>query len=124
MKISNCCGASNRSNGDSDFEDIGICPECKEHCEFEEETEEYITAEELKIKNELNAILNSEMIQIRKSSLQRIHDTFKELANNWKTEEFESDYMKGMAAGRNGGYSSALIFFKSICQINDITFAE
>lgn len=38
MKVSNCCGASNRSNGDTDFEDHGICPECKEHCEFEEES--------------------------------------------------------------------------------------
>ena len=32
MKISNCCGASN-----IDFEDYGICPECREHCEFIED---------------------------------------------------------------------------------------
>lgn len=38
MKVSNCCGALNRSNGDTDFEDHGICPDCKEHCEFEDES--------------------------------------------------------------------------------------
>jgi hypothetical protein len=32
MKISNCCGA-----GDLVYEDYGICPDCKEHCEFEDE---------------------------------------------------------------------------------------
>lgn len=32
MKVSNCCNASN-----IDFEDYGICPECREHCEFIEE---------------------------------------------------------------------------------------
>lgn len=35
--ISNCCGALNRSNGDNDFAEFGICPDCGEHCEFEEE---------------------------------------------------------------------------------------
>ncbi len=34
MLISNCCGAPNRSNGDTDFGEFGICPDCKEHCEF------------------------------------------------------------------------------------------
>ena len=28
-KVSDCCGASN-----IDFEDYGICPDCREHCEF------------------------------------------------------------------------------------------
>lgn len=30
--ISNCCGAS-----DIRFEDYGICPDCREHCEFIDE---------------------------------------------------------------------------------------
>lgn len=34
MLISNCCGAANYSNGDSDFAEFGICPDCREHCEF------------------------------------------------------------------------------------------
>ena len=36
MLISNCCGAENTGNGDVDFAEFGICPDCKEHCEFEE----------------------------------------------------------------------------------------
>ncbi len=44
MKVSDCCGVPAYSNGDSDTEDIGICPSCKEHCEYiddEEGEEEY-----------------------------------------------------------------------------------
>jgi hypothetical protein len=37
MKLSDCCGVPAYSNGDSDTEDIGICPECKEHCEYIED---------------------------------------------------------------------------------------
>ena len=33
-KVSNCCGAYLNSNV---CEDIGICPECGEHCDFVEE---------------------------------------------------------------------------------------
>ncbi len=42
MKYSNCCGVADTgiSIDGPDFSDIGICPECKEHCEFEEEEEE------------------------------------------------------------------------------------
>lgn len=29
MKLSTCCGA------ETDMEEIGICPDCLEHCEFE-----------------------------------------------------------------------------------------
>ena len=39
-KLSDCCGAANRGNGDSDFADYGICPICKEHCEFIEDDDE------------------------------------------------------------------------------------
>lgn len=34
---SSCCGATPISNGDCDSTDFGICPECKEHCEYEPE---------------------------------------------------------------------------------------
>jgi len=34
MVISSCCGAQPRGNGDSDSSDIGICPDCGEHCEY------------------------------------------------------------------------------------------
>jgi len=46
MKISNCCGAysiaySDESGaGDQSSEDLGICPDCHEHCEYIEEDEE------------------------------------------------------------------------------------
>ena len=33
MPISTCCGA------ETDMEEIGICPECLEHCDWEEEEE-------------------------------------------------------------------------------------
>jgi hypothetical protein len=37
MIVSNCCGAPAVENS----EDIGICPDCLEHCEFVDEDEEY-----------------------------------------------------------------------------------
>jgi hypothetical protein len=40
MKVSDCCGAEPYSNGDCDTMDIGICPECHEHCEYVEIDEE------------------------------------------------------------------------------------
>lgn len=39
MKVSDCCGAAPISNGDMDFEDIGICSACRDHCEYIEEGE-------------------------------------------------------------------------------------
>ena len=36
MKISTCCGC------ETDMEEVGICPECLEHCDFEEDEEEEI----------------------------------------------------------------------------------
>jgi hypothetical protein len=35
MKISDCCGAASEY-----ADDIDICPECREHCDFEEEDDE------------------------------------------------------------------------------------
>jgi len=40
MYISNCCGAPPKGNGDSDSSDIGICPECGNHCDYEDMPEE------------------------------------------------------------------------------------
>lgn len=34
MKVTDCCGVAAYSNGDSDTEEIGICPGCLEHCEY------------------------------------------------------------------------------------------
>lgn len=31
---SDCCGAPDHSNGDGCFSDYGICPNCREYCEF------------------------------------------------------------------------------------------
>jgi hypothetical protein len=40
MRYSTCCGA------ETDMEEIGICPECLEHCDFEDDEEEELTEEE------------------------------------------------------------------------------
>lgn len=39
MKVSDCCGVPAYSNGDSDTEDYGICPQCNEHCEYVDDEE-------------------------------------------------------------------------------------
>jgi hypothetical protein len=39
MKISTCCGC------ETDFTEIGICPECLEHCDFEEDEEQELEAD-------------------------------------------------------------------------------
>jgi hypothetical protein len=46
MKVSDCCGAEPYSNGDSSTEDYGICPECKEHCEYIELDDEEPSSEQ------------------------------------------------------------------------------
>jgi hypothetical protein len=35
LKYSRCCGAEA-----GDFEDVGICPECKEHCDWIDDEEQ------------------------------------------------------------------------------------
>lgn len=38
--ISSCCGATPRNfDNDCDSTDIGICPQCGEHCDWEDEEE-------------------------------------------------------------------------------------
>ena len=34
--FSTCCGAKPKSNGDSDTEDLGVCPDCKDMCDYED----------------------------------------------------------------------------------------
>lgn len=36
IRVSDCCGAEVYSNGDSSTEDIGICPECRDYCGYDE----------------------------------------------------------------------------------------
>lgn len=50
MGYSTCCGA------ETDMEEIGICPECLEHCDFEEEDEEEI-AKDQKEQNEMDELM-------------------------------------------------------------------
>ena len=47
MAISTCCGA------ETDMDEIGICPECMEHCDWEEEDEEEIEKDQ-KEQNEMD----------------------------------------------------------------------
>jgi hypothetical protein len=39
MGFSTCCGA------ETDMEEVGICPECLEHCDFEEDEEQELEAD-------------------------------------------------------------------------------
>lgn len=39
MTISDCCGAEPRGS-DIPWTDIGICPDCRDHCEYIEEDDE------------------------------------------------------------------------------------
>jgi hypothetical protein len=50
MAISTCCGA------ETDMDEIGICPECMEHCDWEDEDEDEIAKDE-KEQNELDEIM-------------------------------------------------------------------
>lgn len=50
MPYSTCCGAY------TDMEEVGLCPECLEHCDFEEEDEEEME-EDTKANNQVDEIL-------------------------------------------------------------------
>jgi hypothetical protein len=41
-KVSSCCSVPDRPMGEDgpSFEDVGLCPNCREHCEFEVEDDE------------------------------------------------------------------------------------
>ena len=47
MPISTCCGY------ETDMDEIGICPECLEHCDWEEEDEEEIQ-KDLNVENQID----------------------------------------------------------------------
>lgn len=49
MPYSTCCGAY------TDMEEVGLCPECLEHCDFEEEDEDEIE-EDTKANDEVDEI--------------------------------------------------------------------
>ena len=56
MRYSTCCGA------ETDMEEVGICPECLEHCDFEEDEEEELTLEEKKLDEETERAIEEEQI--------------------------------------------------------------
>ena len=57
MAISTCCGA------ETDMEEIGICPECMEHCDWEEEDEEEEpTQEEKQLDADTERAIEEELI--------------------------------------------------------------
>lgn len=47
MPISTCCGA------ETDMDEMCICPECLEHCDWEEEDEEEIQ-KDLNVENQID----------------------------------------------------------------------
>jgi hypothetical protein len=55
MGYSTCCGA------ETDMEEVGICPECLEHCNFEEDDEE-TSQEELEQDRQNEIVLEQEQI--------------------------------------------------------------
>jgi hypothetical protein len=57
MPYSTCCGAH------TNFEEIGICPDCLEHCDWEDEDEEEeISQEELEQDRQMDHLLEQEQI--------------------------------------------------------------
>ena len=56
MRYSSCCGA------ETDMEEVGICPECLEHCNFEEDEEE-ITPEEIEKDRQNEIALEQEQLK-------------------------------------------------------------
>ena len=57
MKISTCCGC------ETEYDEIGICPECLEHCDFEDEDEEEEpTLEEIQLDQETDRAIEQEQI--------------------------------------------------------------
>jgi len=56
MAISICCGA------ETDMDEIGICPECMEHCDWEDEDEEELTQEEKQLDADTERAIEEEQI--------------------------------------------------------------
>jgi len=56
MPYSTCCGAH------TNFEEIDICPDCLEHCDWEDDEEEETSQEELEQDRETDRLLEQEQI--------------------------------------------------------------
>ena len=61
-KISNCCWEKNRMMGPDgpDFQDVSICPHCKEHCEFVEDDKDTLWLEHVKKKTQILDIITTQ----------------------------------------------------------------
>ena len=55
MPYSTCCGAH------TNFDEIGICPECLEHCDWEDEDEE-TPQEELEQDRETDSLMEQDKL--------------------------------------------------------------
>ena len=55
MPYSTCCGAH------TNFDEIGICPECLEHCDWEDEDEE-TPEDELQQDRETDSLIEQEKL--------------------------------------------------------------
>ena len=56
MPYSTCCGA------ETDYPEIDICPDCLEHCDWEDEEEEETSQEELEQDRQNEIALEQEQI--------------------------------------------------------------
>ena len=56
MSYSTCCGAH------TTMPEMGICPDCLEHCDWEDEEEEETTQEELEQDRETDHLLEQQQI--------------------------------------------------------------
>lgn len=56
--ISECCGAKPKGNSD----DLGICPECKDHCVY---VEEFVYVEKRIVENGLKSVMGDEFVIIQ-----------------------------------------------------------
>jgi hypothetical protein len=54
--VSSCCGSLPRGNGDSDSSDIGICPDCGDHCEYVDSCETKVSGTLSKDGNKLGTM--------------------------------------------------------------------
>jgi hypothetical protein len=56
MPLSTCCGA------ETDMTEIDICPECLEHCDFEDDEEEETPQDELEQDRETERLIEQDQI--------------------------------------------------------------
>jgi len=63
--VSDCCGVPPKGNGDCDTSDFGICPECGEHCEYVDYSDE----DEMELTDDQKMAYYHEIEQIKLSLL-------------------------------------------------------